>query len=84
MYGVISRRSIDRAGTRYWQESYTTRTNTFLPRRLFIRGIDDDGRVANYVETEQILQLSDTACSYVQVNERRYPITCVTPTLPFT
>jgi len=35
--------------------------------RLFIRGIDDDGRVANFVETEQILQLDEVACSYVQV-----------------
>lgn len=37
------------------------------PFRLFIRGIDDEGRVANYVESEQILQLTDVACSYVQV-----------------
>ena len=36
--------------------------------RLFIRGIDAEGRVANYVETEQILQLDDVFCSYVQVN----------------
>jgi hypothetical protein len=36
--------------------------------RLFIRGIDDNGCVANYVETEQILQLNDVSCSYVQVN----------------
>ncbi|UJR27975.1 hypothetical protein I4U23_009233 [Adineta vaga] len=35
--------------------------------RLFIRGIDDNGRVANYVETEQILQLNDVSCSYVQI-----------------
>lgn len=35
--------------------------------RLFIRGIDDDGRVANYVETEQILLLDQVACSYIQV-----------------
>ncbi|CAF4631571.1 unnamed protein product, partial [Rotaria sp. Silwood1] len=48
-YGVISRRSTYRAGT-----------------RLFIRGIDNNGRVANFVETEQILQLDDVACSYVQ------------------
>ncbi|CAF1196498.1 unnamed protein product [Rotaria sordida] len=48
-YGVISRRSTYRAGT-----------------RLFIRGIDNDGRVANFVETEQILQLDDIVCSYVQ------------------
>lgn len=38
--------------------------------RLFIRGIDDEGRVANFVETEQILQLDDIACSYVQVKEK--------------
>lgn len=37
--------------------------------RLFIRGIDDDGRVANFVETEQILQLGDVACSYIQVEQ---------------
>jgi len=42
----------------------------FSFRRLFIRGIDDEGRVANFVETEQILQLNDVACSYVQVIQR--------------
>ncbi|CAF0826250.1 unnamed protein product [Adineta ricciae] len=35
--------------------------------RLFIRGIDDNGQVANYVETEQIFQLDDVSCSYVQI-----------------
>ncbi|CAF0823074.1 unnamed protein product [Rotaria sp. Silwood1] len=61
-YGVISRRSTQRAGT-----------------RLFIRGIDDDGRVANYVETEQILQLDDVACSYVQI---RGSVPCYWTQLP--
>ncbi|CAF1175682.1 unnamed protein product [Rotaria sordida] len=61
-YGVISRRSTQRAGT-----------------RLFIRGIDDDGRVANYVETEQILQLDDVACSYIQI---RGSVPCYWTQLP--
>ena len=32
-----------------------------------MRGINEKGHVANFVETEQILQLADVACSYVQV-----------------
>ncbi|CAF0811378.1 unnamed protein product [Adineta steineri] len=61
-YGVISRRSTHRAGT-----------------RLFIRGINDDGQVANYVETEQILQMDDVLCSYVQI---RGSIPCYWSQLP--
>ncbi|CAF3328579.1 unnamed protein product [Rotaria socialis] len=61
-YGVISRRSTYRAGT-----------------RLFIRGIDNDGKVANFVETEQILQLDDVACSYVQT---RGSVPCFWSQLP--
>ncbi|CAF1496529.1 unnamed protein product [Rotaria magnacalcarata] len=61
-YGLISRRSTQRAGT-----------------RLFIRGIGDDGRVANYVETEQILQLNDIACSHVQI---RGSVPCYWTQLP--
>lgn len=44
--------------------------------RLFIRGIDDGGRVANYVETEQILQLDEVSCSYVQVNSDENTRSC--------
>lgn len=39
----------------------------FVLWRLFLRGIDDRGQVANYVETEQILQLDQIDCSYIQV-----------------
>ncbi|CAF1109646.1 unnamed protein product [Adineta steineri] len=62
IYGVVSRRSTYRAGT-----------------RLFIRGIDDDGKVANFVETEQILQLDSIACSYVQT---RGSVPCFWAQLP--
>ncbi|XP_028327400.1 phosphatidylinositol-3-phosphatase SAC1-B [Gouania willdenowi] len=34
--------------------------------RYYIRGIDSEGHVANYVETEQIVQYSSTKASFVQ------------------
>lgn len=48
-WGIISRRSIHRAGT-----------------RLFCRGVDGNGYVANYVETEQILEVRGSKSSFVQ------------------
>lgn len=49
-YIIISRRSIFRAGCRY-----------------YMRGIDDDGNAANYVETEQIVEFpSGQKNSFVQ------------------
>lgn len=47
---LISRRSINHAGTRY-----------------LTRGINDDGYVANYVETEQILTYYDHMLSFTQI-----------------
>lgn len=35
--------------------------------RYNIRGIDSDGQVANFVETEQIVEFGNSRCSYVQV-----------------
>ncbi|CAG8655967.1 30604_t:CDS:10, partial [Racocetra persica] len=35
--------------------------------RFNIRGLDDDGNVANFVETETILQLPKTCFSYIQI-----------------
>lgn len=35
--------------------------------RYFIRGVDDDGNVANYVETEQMMIYCDYRASFVQV-----------------
>ena len=35
--------------------------------RFFTRGADHAGKVANFVETEQIVQYGDVRCSYVQV-----------------
>jgi hypothetical protein len=47
---LVSRRSRNRAGTRYKR-----------------RGIDEDGNVANYVETEQILSLRQHQISFTQI-----------------
>jgi hypothetical protein len=49
-YGVISRLSCERAGTRF-----------------LTRGIDDEGHVANFVETEQLLVIDYMLFSFVQV-----------------
>ena len=35
--------------------------------RYFIRGVDDDGHVANFVETEQMMIHQDYRASFVQV-----------------
>ena len=48
-WSLISRRSIQRAGT-----------------RLFCRGINVEGHVANYVETEQIVEFNGQCISFVQ------------------
>ena len=47
---LISRRSIHRAGTRFYR-----------------RGVDRDGNVANFVETEQIIEYQDDTASFVQI-----------------
>lgn len=49
-YIIISRRSINRAGT-----------------RLFTRGADNQGNVANFVETEQIVEFEGNRSSFTQV-----------------
>lgn len=36
--------------------------------RLLKRGIDQNGNVANFVETEMIVEFNNTKSSYIQVN----------------
>lgn len=47
---IISRRSVDKAGTRFYS-----------------RGINDQGKVANFVETEQIIEFNGHSISFLQV-----------------
>lgn len=35
--------------------------------RYNVRGSDNDGEVANFIETEQIVNFGEYKCSYVQV-----------------
>lgn len=35
--------------------------------RFNVRGVDSEGQVANFVETEQIVQYNGHCCSFVQV-----------------
>uniref|UniRef100_A0A1B6FDT6 Phosphatidylinositol-3-phosphatase SAC1 n=1 Tax=Cuerna arida TaxID=1464854 RepID=A0A1B6FDT6_9HEMI len=48
-WSIVSRRSCQRAGTRY-----------------FTRGVDKSGNVANFVETEQIIESSGDRSSFIQ------------------
>lgn len=79
-FALISRRSAQRAGTRcgIFLCQYVTRYSYDLHKplqssvnivrycRYFVRGIDDQGDVANYVETEQIVIYAGNVCSFVQ------------------
>lgn len=38
--------------------------------RLLKRGIDQSGNVANFVETEMIVEFNNTKSSYIQVNSK--------------
>ena len=42
------------------------RSNRRVGARLFVRGCDDDGNVANFVETEQIVEHAGALSSFVQ------------------
>ena len=35
--------------------------------RFCVRGVDDDGHVANFVETEQLIMLEESCTSFIQV-----------------
>ena len=34
-----------------------------------MRGVDDDGHVANFVESEQLISLDQSCASFLQVNQ---------------
>lgn len=45
--------------------------------RLYRRGIDSNGDVANFVETEQIVEYDGAQSSFVQVIKRNIKRTCI-------
>ena len=70
---LISRLSCERAGTRcalirnLVLYPHPLTLSVFSPHRLNVRGINDDGHVANFVETEQAIFVDKSVASYVQV-----------------
>ncbi|KAF6204707.1 hypothetical protein GE061_018868 [Apolygus lucorum] len=54
---IISRLSCERTGTRYGISSRA---------RFHVRGVNDEGHVANFVETEQAIFMEDCVASYIQ------------------
>lgn len=64
---MISRRSRFRAGTRYAFFSPLFLSFLTSTERYNMRGIDDDGNVANFVETEQIVTVDKYVLSFVQI-----------------
>ena len=36
--------------------------------RFCVRGVNDDGHVANFVETEQLITLDESSSSFIQVS----------------
>ncbi len=39
----------------------------FAGVRFYVRGLDDEGNVANYVETEQLISFNGFKASFIQV-----------------
>ena len=41
--------------------------NQFFQFRFQVRGVDDNGKVANFAETEQIILIDDEISSFLQI-----------------
>lgn len=64
---ILSRRSRFRAGTRYNNHWFSLPFLCIFIHRYKRRGVDEDGEVANYVETEQIIIYRSHEVSFMQV-----------------
>lgn len=62
-FGLISRRASARSGRK---KGLFVR-NFYLGCRFHSRGIDQEGNVSNFVESEQILVVDENLCSFVQI-----------------
>lgn len=63
---VISRLSCERAGTRQLLCVLAIPIIMLVFSRFNVRGTNDDGHVANFVETEQVIFLDNQITSYLQ------------------
>lgn len=64
---VISINQVVINGNQFVWTLITRRSTQRAGTRLFCRGIDQNGHVANFVETEQIVEYAGDRVSFVQV-----------------
>lgn len=65
-HGFVSINSVVIAGTKLVWAIISRRSTQRCGTRLFVRGGDDKGHVANYVETEQLVEVNGTVASFLQ------------------
>lgn len=67
-FTVVSINNVNIAGESFFWSLVTRRSNQRAGTRLFCRGVDENGYVANFVETEQIVEYNGDVVSFVQVS----------------
>ncbi|XP_015043580.2 phosphatidylinositide phosphatase SAC1 isoform X1 [Drosophila pseudoobscura] len=66
IHGFVSVNQVQINGQTFFWSIVTRRSVQRAGTRLFCRGIDDEGHVANFVETEQIVEFNGQHTSFVQ------------------
>jgi len=67
MFGSIEIRTVY-VGAKQAKSAIVSRlSNERAGTRFVVRGVDDDGHVANFVETEQLVQIEGEMCSHIQI-----------------
>ena len=66
IHGFVSINPATIAGTRIVWTLVSRRSTQRVGTRLFVRGGDVDGHVANFVETEQLVEVGGSTASFVQ------------------
>lgn len=66
IHGFVSINAVTIAGTRLVWSVVSRRSTERAGTRLFVRGGDTLGHVANFVETEQLVEVGATVASFVQ------------------
>jgi len=65
-HGFVSINNVVIAGTKLLWAIISRRSTQRCGTRLFVRGGDEKGHVANFVETEQLLEVNGTVASFLQ------------------
>jgi len=66
IHGFVSINAVSIAGTRLTWSLISRRSTERAGTRLFVRGGDTQGHVANFVETEQLVEVGGSTASFVQ------------------